>query len=206
MKITDFEISENCVKSAPDSLKAEGDISPRDIKHIFDKLPELIAAKFNAFADYVLENIYSKAETDAAISQRVVEIGGGDMAKAVYDKDNDGFVDVATHAMFLNGLDSRAFARAEELVAVSDTAASAKTTATAAQTSANQAKATADTAQSAANAAMPKSGGEFSGRVWVSPNLDAQNGYILRNSGVVDSTGLNFCATKYIILQRKGES
>ena len=203
MKITDCEISENCVKSAPDSLKAEGDISPRDIKHIFDKLPELIAAKFNAFTDYVLENIYSKAETDAAISQRVVEIGSGDMTKAVYDKDNDGFVDVATHAMFLNGLDSRAFAKAEDLTTVSDTATSAKNSAVAAQTAANQAKATANTAQSAANAAMPKSGGTFTGNI--AANVTNREGTYLRNISVRDITGTKTVSTDYIIMLRKGE-
>ena len=46
---------------------------------------------------------YSRAETDAAISQRVVEIGSGDMAKAVYDPDNDGLVDLAADAVCLGG-------------------------------------------------------------------------------------------------------
>lgn len=35
---------------------------------------------------------YSRAETDAAIAQRVTEIGAGDMARAVYDPDGDGSV------------------------------------------------------------------------------------------------------------------
>ena len=66
MKITDLEISENNVKSAPDSLKAQGNVTPREIKHIFDKLPELIATKFNAPAEYVEGNIYTKEQADAA--------------------------------------------------------------------------------------------------------------------------------------------
>ena len=57
MKITDLEISENNVKSAPDSLKAEGNVTPREIKHIFDKLPELIAAKFNTFGNFQGQDI-----------------------------------------------------------------------------------------------------------------------------------------------------
>lgn len=38
---------------------------------------------------------YTKAETEKAISDRIVEIGSADMSKAVYDKDNDGTVDDA---------------------------------------------------------------------------------------------------------------
>ena len=32
---------------------------------------------------------YSKAETDAAISAKVVELGAGDMAKSIYDPGNE---------------------------------------------------------------------------------------------------------------------
>lgn len=41
---------------------------------------------------------YTKAETNSQIDQKVVEIGAGDMAKAVYDTDNDGVVDNAENA------------------------------------------------------------------------------------------------------------
>lgn len=41
---------------------------------------------------------YSREETDAAINQKIVEIGTGDMAKAVYDPDNDGKVVSALRA------------------------------------------------------------------------------------------------------------
>ena len=45
MKISDYEMNQYSVKSAPDTLKAEGNVTPRDIKHIFDRLPEFIAQK-----------------------------------------------------------------------------------------------------------------------------------------------------------------
>ena len=93
MKISDLEILENNVKSAPDNLVAEGNVSTRDIKNIFDKLPELIASKHNEFVDYVDESIYTKQEVDSAINQKVFETGSADMNKAVYDKNNSGVVD-----------------------------------------------------------------------------------------------------------------
>lgn len=40
-------------------------------------------------------NTYTKDETDAAISRKVVQIGAGDMAQHIYDKDGDGKVDHA---------------------------------------------------------------------------------------------------------------
>ncbi|MBE6878318.1 MAG: hypothetical protein E7488_04030 [Ruminococcaceae bacterium] len=99
MKITDFDINEYNVKSAPDTLKAEGNVTPRDIKHIFDRLPEFIVQKFNAFVDYVTGSFYTKEQTDSAISQKVTEIGAADMRKSVYDADNDGVVDSAMRAV-----------------------------------------------------------------------------------------------------------
>ena len=53
MKITDVEINESNVKSAPDVLNADGEKSTRDIKDIFDRLPELIAKKHNELVDYL---------------------------------------------------------------------------------------------------------------------------------------------------------
>lgn len=95
MKITDYEVSQYNVKAAPDSLKAEGDVTPRDVKHIFDRLPELIVEKFNSFVDYIANSFYTKEETEAAISKRVNDIGSADMCRAIYDTDNDGIVDNA---------------------------------------------------------------------------------------------------------------
>lgn len=52
-KITQSEIDINNVKSAPDTINAEGEVAARDIKDIFDRLPELIAEKHNLFVDYL---------------------------------------------------------------------------------------------------------------------------------------------------------
>ena len=96
--INEIEIAENNVKSAPDELAAEGEISTRDVKHIFDKLPELVAAKFNAFVSAVAEKFagyYTKEETDAVIDAKMVQAETADMLTAVYDKDNNGAVDNA---------------------------------------------------------------------------------------------------------------
>jgi len=53
MRITEIEINQNNVKSAPDILNADGEKSTRDIKDIFDRLPELIAEKHNELVDYL---------------------------------------------------------------------------------------------------------------------------------------------------------
>lgn len=151
MKITELEIMENGVKSAPDSLKAEGNVTPREIKHIFDKLPELIAAKFNVLVSYVTDNVYSKEQTDLAISQRVVEIGAGDMTKAVYDKDNDGIVDEAKTAQSVGGADASTIATKTEVANAQNAAAAAQETA--------------DEAMETADSAMPKAGGTFTGDI-----------------------------------------
>lgn len=148
------------------------------------------------------------AQINALIEELREEIAGVEssteiMLKSVYDTNNDGFVDVATHAMFLNGLDSRAFAKAEDLTTVSNTATSAKNTATAAQTAANQAQTTANTAQTTANAAMPKSGGTFIGNI--AANVTNREGTYLRNISVRDITGTRTVSTDYIIMLRKGE-
>lgn len=72
-KITQNEINENNVKSAADLLKGE----PRDNKNIFDRLPELIAAKVNGFIDAVISKFadyYNKTEIDGketALSDRI---------------------------------------------------------------------------------------------------------------------------------------
>lgn len=124
MKISDYEISQYGVKSAPDTLKAEGNVTPRDIKHIFDRLPEFIAQKFNAFVDYVAGSFYTKEQTEKAISDRVTAIGSADMQKAVYDSDNDGVVDramsavVAENALSLNGQPAEYYAAKAEVDAM----------------------------------------------------------------------------------------
>ncbi len=90
-KITEKDINENNVKSAADLLRGE----PRNNKNIFDRLPELIADKFNAFVEFIDSMFYSKEEVEEAIDQRVIEIGAGDMAQGIYDKTHNGVVDNA---------------------------------------------------------------------------------------------------------------
>ena len=87
-KISQSEIDSNNVKSAPTHNANE---EPQVNKHIFDKLPELIADKHNRFVDAV----YTKAETEAVIDERMQQAGSADMQQAVYDKNHNGVVDDA---------------------------------------------------------------------------------------------------------------
>ncbi len=103
MKITDIEIKQNNVKSAPDKLSESDGASAESIKNIFDKLPELIAQKHNALVDYVNEEVYTKTEVDQTMEDKLVNVGAGDMSRAVYDADNDGIVDRAKIAETLDG-------------------------------------------------------------------------------------------------------
>ena len=205
MKITDLEISENNVKSAPDSLKAEGNVTPREIKHIFDKLPELIAAKFNALAEYVENSIYTKEQADAAIAQRVVEMGGGDMTRAVYDRDGDGIVDTAENALALGGKAASLYALKTDIDgSASDALDLAQTAQTAADNALQQAvdaQNAAVSAQATADNAMPKAGGTFTGNaIAYSTNRKSA---CLRNITVCDSTGANSVSTNRILMYRK---
>ncbi len=88
-KISSIEVSQNNVKSAQDALRG----TPRENKNVFDKLPELIVERHNQLVEYIPTNFYNKKETEAVVNSRVKEIGASDMAKAVYDKDNNGVVD-----------------------------------------------------------------------------------------------------------------
>ncbi|MBR6518752.1 MAG: hypothetical protein IKT63_03665 [Oscillospiraceae bacterium] len=132
MKISDYEMNQYSVKSAPDTLKAEGNVTPRDIKHIFDRLPEFIAQKFNAFVDYVAANFYTKEQAEMAISERVTAIGSADMQKSVYDSDNDGVVDramsaaQADNADMLNGCSADNYVTKTQLKNIEDQKADAE--------------------------------------------------------------------------------
>ena len=92
-KITDSEMNSGVV-AAPDTLND----TPHNNKQVFDRLPKLIANKFNAFIDGIIKKFadyYTKTETNEAINRKLLEISAGDMAKAVYDADEDGIVDKA---------------------------------------------------------------------------------------------------------------
>ena len=170
-KITAQEISQNNVKSAADRL----DGTPKENKNVFDRLPELIAAKLNAFIEYVFgsvytkasvdeivdkkidstavykkEDVYTKSETDSRINTAVFNSGSADMQKAVYDSDNDGVVEFADRATVADN--------AQKLNGYS-----ASHYATAQQM--DSAQTMAQEAYNSANNAMPKSGGEFAGYV-----------------------------------------
>ena len=118
-KISEAEIQQNNVKSAQDTL----DGSPQENKAVFDKLPELIANRFNGLTEYVFgkiytkedidkiagekcdvsqvytkKEVYTKNETDQKINNAVFDSKNSDMQKAVYDKNNDGVVDSAEQA------------------------------------------------------------------------------------------------------------
>ena len=149
-KITDSEL-ESGVVAAPDTLTD----TPRNNKLVFDRLPRLIATKFNGFVDSVIANlanyynkfeidnkvtalsseinnkttalsneinnktvalnseiskkansvdvyvkteVYTKTETEAVVANSIVAAGAGDMAKGIYDKNNNGIVDNAENA------------------------------------------------------------------------------------------------------------
>ena len=87
-KISRSEIDSNNVKSAPTHNANE---EPRVNKHIFDKLPELIAEKYNMFIDNF------KTVVKEMLTEHDMAIGAGDMQRAVYDADGDGVVDNAKH-------------------------------------------------------------------------------------------------------------
>ena len=114
-KIKAEEISANNVKSAADHIT---DKDVRKTKNIFDRLPELIVARFNDFIDAVVEKFtdyYTKEETVAAIDNKVVAIGKGNMDSSVYDKNKDGTVEDSDR---LGGELPSHYATAEQLAAM----------------------------------------------------------------------------------------
>lgn len=80
-------------------------LSTEEMQEKFEETArKVIIPTFNRFVDDVTErdsNTYTKDETDRAISDKVQEIGGADMQKAVYDSDNDGVVNSADNGTFL---------------------------------------------------------------------------------------------------------
>lgn len=243
-KITAAEISQNNVKSAADKV----DGTPQENKHIFDKLPELIAEKLNGFiqvvaakfleyytkieidskeaeinskigfkaddADVYKKNeTYTKDEVNKAIGDKIVAIGGGDMAQSIYDVNMNGVVDDSEK---LGGQLPEYYATKAETEAAktaADEAAAkadnAQEAANNAQTSADNAKTTADaaattatSAKTTADNAMPKSGGTFTGNV-IAYNSN-RNSSCLRNVEVrVTSTTGTAQSTNKIIMVRK---
>lgn len=68
------------------------------LKQYFDGSAMQIRNTYNGLLRYLDENVYTKAQTDSKITERVRQIGAGDMAKTVYDTNEDGIVDEAEHA------------------------------------------------------------------------------------------------------------
>ena len=127
-KITDSELNSGVV-AAPDTLVD----TPQNNKMVFDRLPKLIATKFNGFVDSVIakfsgyytkeevdgkvdikanaDNVYSKeetftkAETSQLIADSMAEAGAGDMVKRIYDTDEDGVVNKAEEAVTAENAD-----------------------------------------------------------------------------------------------------
>ena len=119
MKITDIEINENNVKSVPDTLTADNEKSARDIKNIFDKLPELIAQKHNSLVEYVNHEMCTKSELKTTVKQEVMAVGAEEIAKIIYDSDDDGMVD---NAKQLDGHDVEYFAAKTAVETAQETA------------------------------------------------------------------------------------
>lgn len=122
---------------------------------------------------------YTSAQTDAAIDAKVVEIGAGDMAQAVYDP---------------TGHEEDVFAYADGLAS-----ALAEDIATA-QGVADDALEDAATAQEKADDALPLAGGTLTGSVTAyTTNRTTTD---LRNAQVQDSGG-SAVSTNYLIFKRK---
>lgn len=90
-----YKITENekvsGVVAAPNTLTD----TAQNNKQVFDRLPKLIADKFNDFVDAVVKKFtgyYTKEETNEEIKKLMSAIGKGDMVADVYDTDKDGTV------------------------------------------------------------------------------------------------------------------
>ena len=131
-----------------------GHIRSRDNPH------EVTAAQLNA---------YTKPQTDSLINQRIVDIGAGDMARAVYDptaKGTDVFAYADSAVAALQGDVNTALSAVEgDIGGLDARVTTAQGTATAAGTAAAAAQTAASSAQTTADAAMPKTGGTMTGNL-----------------------------------------
>lgn len=94
-KITEDKLQGKGVMGLPDTP----DLSTAEMQAKFEEVVrDVVIPAFNQLIDAIVEdmgNIWTKEEVAQEIGQKVVEIGSGDMAKAVYDTDGDGIVDKA---------------------------------------------------------------------------------------------------------------
>ena len=110
-KIEAEEVSANNVKSAADHIT---DKDVQKTKNIFDRLPELIVARFNDFVDAVIEKFkgyYTKEETNEEIKMLMSAIGKGNMVAEVYDTNKDGTVNDSD---CLGGIPAKDYAKVTE--------------------------------------------------------------------------------------------
>lgn len=102
-----YKITENekvsGVVAAPNTLTD----TAQNNKMVFDRLPKLIADKFNGFVDAVktkFTEYYTKEETDEQITERIKYTGGGDMLSEEYAVEGEvGVVKTAANARQLDG-------------------------------------------------------------------------------------------------------
>lgn len=113
-KITGYEDS---IASLPDKIENNA----AWLKARFDaRTDKEIKTKHNGLVDTLValfEAIYTKAQTDAQINAKVAQIGAGDMAKQVYDTNDNGVVDKAERLATVVRLGSANFDGSNSLTA-----------------------------------------------------------------------------------------
>lgn len=67
-----------------------------------EKVEEIVRAVVIVAFNQNVENTYDKTEVAKLIAEKIVQIGAGDMAQSVYDKNNSGSVDNADNSTKLN--------------------------------------------------------------------------------------------------------
>lgn len=95
-KITSADLAGKGVIGLPD-IPA---LTTSEMQNKFEETArDVIIPKVNEMVD----GMYTKQETDAQINAKIISIGAGDMAKGVYDTDNNGQVDSRDNADRLGG-------------------------------------------------------------------------------------------------------
>ena len=101
-----YKITENekvsGVVAAPNTLTD----TAQNNKMVFDRLPKLIADKFNDFVDAVKTKFtayYTAQQTIDLVNSTLVAIGEGDMTKNEYATEEEGVVKTAANARQLDG-------------------------------------------------------------------------------------------------------
>lgn len=95
MAITDYKITSGELEGKGVSeLPRFPDLKSPQMQQKFDELPNIIIPKLNGAIDEINDSYASKVY----VGQVVQAIGAGDMAKAIYDNNDDGVVDAADNA------------------------------------------------------------------------------------------------------------